>query len=75
MTNFGCQISVSETPIREYSSTIHIVFSDPRESGKIEAHLRREGFSVRCFPDGESLLAAPAIPHPTSSCSASPFPA
>jgi DNA-binding NtrC family response regulator len=58
MTYSICQNSAPESPMREHPSTIHVVCNNSGESEKIESHLRREGFSVRCFPDGESFLAA-----------------
>lgn len=45
---------------RGYLPTVQIVKSDPDERAELEAHLRRRGFRVRGFPDGDTFFMAMA---------------
>ncbi len=45
---------------RGYLPTVQIVKSDPDERAELEVLLRRRGFRVRGFPDGETFLMAMA---------------
>jgi DNA-binding NtrC family response regulator len=64
MNSTNTNISAPEDSMGGNPSLIHIVLDDPHERGQIESLLRREGYPMQCFPDGETFFAAVAQSPP-----------
>ncbi len=64
MNQMGNPLPEAKSPIRERPATIHLAMDEAGERAKIESTLRREGFSVQIFGDGESFLDAAAAAPP-----------
>ena len=64
MNRMGNPLPEAKSPMREHPATIHLAMDEPGERAKIEIALRREGFSVQTFGDGESFLEAASAAPP-----------
>jgi len=64
MNQMGNPLPEAKSPMREHPATIHLAMEEAGERTNIESTLRREGFSVRTFGDGESFLDAAAAAPP-----------
>ncbi|MFP6889203.1 MAG: response regulator [Nitrospinota bacterium] len=64
MTKFGWQLTASNILPAEILSTIHIILNEPGDRTKVQSILRREGYTVQSFEDGEVLLKSVSLSPP-----------
>ncbi|HBK80074.1 MAG TPA: hypothetical protein DDZ83_10450, partial [Nitrospinae bacterium] len=64
MTKFGWQLTASNILPAENLSTIHIILNEPGDRTKVQSILRREGYTVQSFEDGEVLLKSVSLSPP-----------